>query len=56
MSLRVAEVLVTGFLWLVLIPTWSRSARKMKVIPLPMMLATCYNEYFQTYRKVMGLK
>jgi hypothetical protein len=28
---------------------------KMKVIPLPMMLATRY-EYFQTYRKVMGLK
>ena len=29
---------------------------KMKVVPLPMMLATRYNEYFQTYRKVMGLK
>jgi hypothetical protein len=25
MSLRVAEVLVAGFLWLVLIPNWSRA-------------------------------
>jgi iron(III) transport system substrate-binding protein len=36
--------------------THEASPPKMKVIPLPMMLATRYNEYFQTYRKVMGLK
>lgn len=29
---------------------------KTKVIPLPMALAARYNEYFATYRKLMGLK
>ena len=29
---------------------------KTKIVPLPMSLAARYSEYFQTYRKVMGLK
>lgn len=29
---------------------------KTKVLPLPMTMAAKYNEYFQTYRKLMGLK
>src|SRR5262245_46042847 len=37
-------------------PLMKQVPPKMKVIPLPMMLATRYNEYFQTYRKVMALK
>jgi len=37
-------------------PLMKQAPPKMKVVPLPMMLATRYNEYFQTYRKVMGLK
>ena len=40
----------------VLSPLMKQAPPKMKVVPLPMMLATRYNEYFQTYRKVMGLK
>jgi ABC-type Fe3+ transport system substrate-binding protein len=36
-------------------PLMKQAPPKMKVVPLPMMLATRYNEYFQTYRKVMGL-
>jgi iron(III) transport system substrate-binding protein len=37
-------------------PLMKQASPKIKVIPLPMMLATRYNEYFQVYRKVMGLK
>jgi len=37
-------------------PLMKQAPPKMKVVPLPMTLATRYNEYFQTYRKVMGLK
>jgi iron(III) transport system substrate-binding protein len=37
-------------------PFMKQAPPKMKVVPLPMSLATRYNEYFQIYRKVMGLK
>jgi ABC-type Fe3+ transport system substrate-binding protein len=37
-------------------PLMKQAPPNIKVIPLPMMLATRYNEYFQTYRKLMGLK
>jgi len=37
-------------------PIMKQVPPKMKVIPLPMSLAVRYNEYFQTYRKLMGLK
>ena len=37
-------------------PIMKQLPAKMKVIPLPMSLAPRYNEYFQTYRKLMGLK
>ena len=37
-------------------PLMKQAPAKLKVVPLPMTLATRYNEYFQTYRKVMGLK
>ena len=37
-------------------PILKDAASKTKVIPLPMTLAPRYNEYYQTYRKVMGLK
>ena len=37
-------------------PIMKQVPAKMKVIPLPMSLASRYNEYFQTYRKLMGLK
>jgi hypothetical protein len=37
-------------------PILKEAPPKTKVIPLPMTLAPRYNEYFQTYRKVMGLK
>jgi hypothetical protein len=37
-------------------PILKDAAPKTKVIPLPMTLAPRYNEYYQTYRKVMGLK
>jgi hypothetical protein len=37
-------------------PILKDTAPKTKVVPLPMSLAPRYNEYFQTYRKVMGLK
>ena len=37
-------------------PLMKQVPAKIKVLPLPMMLATRYNEYFQTYGKVMGLK
>ena len=37
-------------------PILKDAAPKTKVVPLPMSLAPRYNEYFQTYRKVMGLK
>ena len=40
----------------VLSPILKEAPAKTKVIPLPMSLAPRYNEYFQTYRKVMGLK
>ena len=40
----------------VLSPILKEAPAKTKVIPLPMTLAPRYNEYFQTYRKVMGLK
>ncbi|MEO6162594.1 MAG: extracellular solute-binding protein [Candidatus Binatia bacterium] len=37
-------------------PILKDAAPKTKVVPLPMTLAPRYNDYFQTYRKVMGLK
>ena len=37
-------------------PILSEAPPKTKIVPLPMTLASRYNEYFQTYRKVMGLK
>ena len=37
-------------------PLMKQAPPNIKVVPLPMMLATRYNEYFQTYRKLMGLK
>jgi iron(III) transport system substrate-binding protein len=37
-------------------PIMKQVPPKMKVIALPMALAARYNEYFQTYRKLMGLK
>ena len=37
-------------------PIMKQVPPKMKVIPLSMSLATKYNEYFQTYKKLMGLK
>jgi iron(III) transport system substrate-binding protein len=37
-------------------PILKEAPAKTKVIPLPMSLALRYNEYFQTYRKIMGLK
>ena len=37
-------------------PIMKQVPAKLKVIPLPMSLASRYNEYFQTYRKLMGLK
>jgi iron(III) transport system substrate-binding protein len=37
-------------------PIMKQVPAKSKVIPLSMALAAKYNEYFQTYRKVMGLK
>ncbi len=36
-------------------PLMKQAPPKMKVVPLSMTLATHYKEYFQTYRKVMGL-
>jgi iron(III) transport system substrate-binding protein len=40
----------------VLSPILKEAPPKTKVIPLPMTLAPRYNEYYQTYRKLMGLK
>jgi iron(III) transport system substrate-binding protein len=37
-------------------PILKEAPPKTKIVPLPMTLAPRYNEYFQTYRKVMGLK
>lgn len=37
-------------------PILKEAGPKTKVIPLPMTLAPRYNEYYQTYRKLMGLK
>ncbi len=37
-------------------PVMKQVPAKMKVIPLPMSLAARYNEYFQTYRKLMGIQ
>jgi len=37
-------------------PILKEAGPKIKVIPLPMTLAQRYNEYFQTYRKLMGIK
>jgi ABC-type Fe3+ transport system substrate-binding protein len=37
-------------------PILKEAPPKTKVIPISMTLAPRYNEYFQTYRKVMGLK
>jgi iron(III) transport system substrate-binding protein len=37
-------------------PILKEAPPKTKVLPLPMAMAAKYNEYFQTYRKVMGLK
>lgn len=37
-------------------PILKEAPAKTKIVPLPMTLAPRYNEYFQTYRKVMGLK
>jgi hypothetical protein len=37
-------------------PIMKQVPAKTKVIPLSMALAAKYNEYFQTYRKLMGLK
>ena len=36
-------------------PILKEAPAKTKIVPLPMTLASRYNEYFQTYRKVMGL-
>ncbi len=40
----------------VAVPIMKQVPPNMKVIPLSMSLATKYNEHFQTYRKLMGLK
>jgi len=40
----------------VLSPLMKQAPPKTKVIPLPMTMASRYDEYFQLYRKVMGLK
>ena len=40
----------------VAVPIMKQVPPNMKVIPLPMSLASKYNEHFQTYRKLMGLK
>ncbi len=40
----------------VLSPILKEAPARTKVIPLPMTLAPRYNEYYQTYRKLMGLK
>jgi iron(III) transport system substrate-binding protein len=37
-------------------PILKQAPARTKIIPLPMTLAPRYDEYFQTYRKVMGLK
>jgi ABC-type Fe3+ transport system substrate-binding protein len=37
-------------------PILKEAPAKTKIIPLPMSLAPRYNEYFRTYRKIMGLK
>jgi iron(III) transport system substrate-binding protein len=37
-------------------PILKEAPPKTKIVPLPMSLAARYNDYFQTYRKVMGLK
>jgi iron(III) transport system substrate-binding protein len=37
-------------------PLMKQVPANMKVIPLPMSMASRYNEYFQLYRKLMGLK
>ncbi len=37
-------------------PILREAGPKTKVIPLPMTLAPRYNEYYQTYRKLMGVK
>jgi iron(III) transport system substrate-binding protein len=37
-------------------PILKEAPPKTKIVPLPMTLASRYNEYFQTYRKVMGLR
>jgi iron(III) transport system substrate-binding protein len=37
-------------------PILKEAPPKTKILPLPMSLAPRYNEYFQTYRKIMGLK
>ena len=37
-------------------PILKEAPPKTKVVPLPMTLAPRYNEYFQTYRKIMKLK
>ena len=37
-------------------PILKEAPAKTKIVPLPMTLASRYNEYFQTYRKVMGLR
>ena len=37
-------------------PILKEAPPKTKVVPLPMTLAPRYNEYFQTYRKVMRLR
>ncbi len=37
-------------------PLMKQAPPKIKVIPLPMTMASRYDEYFQLYRKVMGLK
>jgi ABC-type Fe3+ transport system substrate-binding protein len=37
-------------------PIMKEAPPKTKVLPISMALAPRYNEYFQTYRKVMGLK
>jgi iron(III) transport system substrate-binding protein len=37
-------------------PILKEAPAKTKIVPLPMTLASRYNEYFQMYRKVMGLR
>jgi ABC-type Fe3+ transport system substrate-binding protein len=39
----------------VISPILSEAPPRTKIVPLPMTLAARYNDYFQMYRKIMGL-